>query len=416
MAQIAEPHDNDLEHASLRLAGPAGATQIVFSSGLTWHHLSDTLDATIGAAAMVPGPRALVSDRHYRLWDNELHASGQLGRIDWLAGVSYVRARQTAVQTVEANLAPDSAIIDDDRRDTTDAALFANVTAPLYDRLKLDLGGRLFHSSIRERRELPTGPVAFTQDRTGFTPSASLSWQARPGRLFYLRYGSAERQAGLDIRRGGQLERLASDELATLEAGWRERNRAGGEVDLNVYYTWWNHLQSDTLLPDGTIAETNAGRSRIFGVELSYVQPLGDNWRLSLGGTLQNADLVRTETGQQLTNRRLPIIPDYSVRGVLQHNFHVGNAAAVVRAQLRYIGPARLSFDPTLDRPVGKILESRIEGNVAFGDYELSIRIENLFDRSSDTFAFGNPLRFFAGRQYTPQRPLTAVISLLRQF
>jgi hypothetical protein len=94
----------------------------------------------------------------------------------------------------------------------------------------------------------------------------------------------------------------------------------------------------------------------------------------------------------------------------------VGNVTASIRAQLRYIGPARLSFDPTLDRPVGKILESRLEGHLAFREYELSLRIENLLDRSSDTFAFGNPLRFFAGRQYSPQPPLTAVASLLRQF
>jgi hypothetical protein len=101
---------------------------------------------------------------------------------------------------------------------------------------------------------------------------------------------------------------------------------------------------------------------------------------------------------------------------VLQHDFRLGKAAATVRAQLRYIGPARLSFDPMLDRSVGKILESRLEGHVAFSSYELSLRIENVLNRSSDTFAFGNPLRFFASRQYTPQRPLTIVMALLRQF
>jgi outer membrane receptor protein involved in Fe transport len=416
MNQIAEPHDNDLTHASLRLAGQAGSVQIVLSTGLTRQHLNDTLDATIGAGAIVPEPRALVSDRHYRVWDNELHANGQFGQADWLIGMSYVRARQAAVQTAQSNAYADPAIVDDDRRDTTDAALFADLTVPLFDRLKVDLGGRLFRSTIREARQLPTGPIAFSQNRIGFTPSAALSWQARPGRLFYLRYGSAEREAGLDIRQAGQLERLRSDKLSTFELGWRERSGAGTQFDLNLYYTWWDHLQSDTLLPDGTIAETNAGRSRIVGVEASYVQPFGDDWRLSLGGTLQNADLVRTETGQRLINRRLPVIPDYTLRGAVQHNFRLGSTAASLRAQLRYIGPARLSFDPTLDRPVGQILESRLEGLVAFGHYEVSLRIENVLDRSSDTFAFGNPLRYFASRQYTPQRPLTAVASLLRQF
>jgi hypothetical protein len=415
MPQIAEPHETDLQHISLRLAGPAGGARVVASSALTGQHLSDSLDATLGGPGMV-NPQSLLNDRRYRLWDNEVRANGRLGRLDWLIGISFLRAHQAAVQTVTALAPSPSLLVDDDRRDTTEAAIFGDLTIPIAADLALDLGGRLFYGKINEKRVLPTGPIAFEQSRTGLTPGVSLSWQPRPSRLFYVRYGSATRQAGLDIRQGGQLERLRSDELSTVEAGWRERNGAGGQLDLNLFYTWWNHLQSDTLFPDGALQETNAGRSRILGIELTLVQPLGRHWRLSLGGTLQDADLVRTENGQRLGNRRLPVIPDYALRGALQHEFRLGRAAASVRAQLRYIGPAHLSFDPTLDRPVGHILESQLEGHTAIDGYDLSLRIENLLNRSTDTFAFGNPLRYFASRQFTPQRPRTAVVSLLKQF
>jgi outer membrane receptor protein involved in Fe transport len=415
MAQIAEPHETDLQHVSLRLAGPAGGARVTISSALTWQHLSDSLDATLGGPG-TSDSQSLLNDRRYRLWDSEVRANGRIGRIDWLVGISYLRAHQAAVQTVTA-LAPSATLpVDDDRRDTTDAAIFGDLTIPIVANVALDVGGRLFHGKINEKRVLPTGPIAFEQSRTGVTPGVSVSWQPRPSRLFYVRYGSATRQAGLDIRLGGQLERLRSDELSTIEAGWRERNGGGGQLDLNLFYTWWNHLQSDTLFVDGAFQETNAGRSRIVGVELTLAQPLGRHWRLSLGGTLQNADLVRTENGQRLGNRRLPIIPDYAVRGALQHEFRLGRAAASLRAQLRYIGPAHLSFDPMLDRPVGHILESQIEGHAAIGGYDLSLRVENLLNRSTDTFAFGNPLRYFASRQFTPQRPRTAVVSLLKQF
>jgi outer membrane receptor protein involved in Fe transport len=414
VAQIAEPHRNELNHVSLRLAGNVGPAAVVLSSAFTHHRLADTLDATRDGPDPAD-PQALVNDRLYRLWDNEVRASGRAGQIDWLIGLSYLRASQAATQTLTSRNVP-PVPIDNDRRDTTDAAIFGNLTVPLFDRLKLDLGARLLRGSLGERRRLPTGPIAFSHKRTGLTPGLSLSWQARPGRLFYLRYGSAIRQAGLDIRQGGRVERLRSDELSTIEAGWRERNGAGGQIDLNLYYTWWDHLQSDTLLANGDIQETNAGKSRIYGVEATYAQPIGESWRLSIGATLQDANLVRTETGAQLTNRRLPVIADYTLRAALQHQFRLGRAAASLRGQLRYIGPARLSFDPALDRPVGRILESRVEGHVVLSSYELSLRVENLLGRSSDTFAFGNPLRFFASRQYTPQRPVSAVLSLLKQF
>lgn len=414
-AQIPEPHETDLQHVSLRLAGPAGGTQVVVSSALTWQHLNDSLDATLGGPIAI-NPRSLLNDRRYRVWDNEVRANGGIGGIDWLIGLSYLRAHQAAVQTVTSLIPSPPQLVDDDRRDTTDAAIFGDLTIPVTTSLALDLGGRLYHGKIDERRVLPTGPISFQQSRTGFTPGVSLSWQPRSSRLFYVRYGSATRQAGLDIRLGGQLERLRSDELSTVEIGWRERSDAGRQIDVNLFYTWWNHLQTDTLFSDGALQETNAGRSRIQGIELTLVQPLGRYWRLSLGATLQDADLVRTENGLRLGNRRLPIIPDYALRGSLQHEFRLGRAAASLRAQLRYIGPAHLSFDPTLDRPVGHILESQIESHAALGGYDLSLRIENLLNRSTDTFAFGNPLRFFASRQFTPQRPRTMVLSLVKHF
>ena len=415
MAQIPEPHETDLQHVSLRLAGPAGSMQVVITSALTWQHLNDSLDATVGGPVMI-NPRSLLNDRRYRLSDNEARANGQVGNLDWLLGISYLQAHQAAVQTVTTLAPSPPLLVDDDRRDTTDAAIFGDLTIPLAHRLTLDLGGRLFHGKIDERRVLPTGPISFQQSRTGVTPGISLSWQPQTSRLFYVRYGSATRQAGLDIRLGGQLERLRSDELSTIEAGWRERGESGRQLDVNLFYTWWNHLQTDTLFSDGALQETNAGRSRILGIELTLVQPLGRHSRLSLGGTLQDADLVRTENGQRLGNRRLPVIPDYALRSALVHEFRLGPAAASLRAQLRYIGPAHLSFDPTLDRPVGHILESQIEGHAALGGYELSLRVENVLNRGTDTFAFGNPLRFFASRQFTPQRPRTVIVSLLRQF
>jgi hypothetical protein len=84
--------------------------------------------------------------------------------------------------------------------------------------------------------------------------------------------------------------------------------------------------------------------------------------------------------------------------------------------KLRYIGPSRLSFDPQIDRPMGNYLESGLEGRIDFGKFDLTLSLDNLFQQHADEFAFGNPLRFFAFRQYTPQRPFSSAIALHTSF
>jgi len=73
-----------------------------------------------------------------------------------------------------------------------------DATLPLTDKLKLNLGARLFRSNVRKprpdlwRRHARTAPERIT-------PGAALSWRPRSGRLLFLRYGSAFRQGGVDI-------------------------------------------------------------------------------------------------------------------------------------------------------------------------------------------------------------------------
>ena len=128
------------------------------------------------------------------------------------------------------------------------------------------------------------------------------------------------------------------------------------------------------------------------------------------------AKLVHNTLGFELGDRHLPVVPEYVLRGALAYAFPVGRADASLRLQLRYLAPSRLSFDPALDRPMGKLLESRIEGTLAISGFEASLAVSNLLDRKADSFAFGNPMRFSAARQYTPQDPLAVSLAVLKRF
>ncbi len=416
-SQLPEPHDNDMRHLSARLVREGSGADITLSTGMSWHEVGDTLDATVGAAGFgLAQPSLLYDDRLYRVWDSEARIGGHAGSWRWLLGLSYVEARQKALSTLES-FAGASAVIDDDRRDTRDLGLFGDVTLPLGRGLSLDAGARLFRTAVTESRRIDTGPVSRTRHREGMTPSLALSWKPDRSRLLYLRYASAFRQGGTDIGPSGSLETLRSDELQTLEAGWRQTIGRDGQLDLGVFVSRWENLQTDVLQPDGLFESANAGNAQIKGVEASLAMPLTANLRLEAGANLTDAHLTRNMLGIRLDDRRLPVVPKVTARLALTGGLHLGVIPAQLKISARYVGPQRLSFDPAIDRPMGSYIENRIEAQATLGaGLRISVAADNLLGGTQDSFAFGNPLRFATTRQYTPRRPGSLSTAISAEF
>ncbi|MBO0749070.1 MAG: TonB-dependent receptor, partial [Porphyrobacter sp.] len=409
-AQLPEPHDNDLIHGSLRLAHD-GATQVVLSTGYTDHEIDDRYDATQGAGGFgLADPQTLDDDAHYTLWDSEARANGSWGRFDWLGGLSHVEARQDATRVLHG-LSNAALTLETVERRETESSLFGEATLPLSEALDATLGGRLFHTTLDEHRTTLADQGVEDLTRTGVTPSASLSWHPREGRLLYLRYGSAVRQGGTTVGSAGEIERLDEDELMTLEGGWRET--AGTvAIDLGVYHSWWRDIQSDVLLADGLVETANVGDGAITGAELSLKAPLPGGWQLDGGGMVQSALLTRDASGLHLHDRRLPVVPSWTLRTVLRHGFRLGAWQSTVSASARYVGPARLSFDPALDRPMGNYLETGLALEARRDRWAIGLEGRNLLNARGDSFAYGNPLRIFAAPQYIRQDPFSLRLSL----
>lgn len=403
-AQLAEPHDNDLVHGAARLSGQLGGIDVLVASALTLHHVNDWQDATIGAEGLgIPDPRLLIDRRRFRTTDSEFRLRGYWGDVGWLAGVAMLDASQKLVTTLSG--ATDGMTLDYDLRDSHDAAAYVDITVPLGDTLSFDGGGRLFRASIRETRVLASGPVTRKQAKSGMTPSLALAWQPRQHRLVYLRYGSAFRQGGSDIAANGTVENLAGDELASIEAGWRERLPGGGSLELSAWYSRWENLQSDVLEPNGLIETTNAGNAQITGIEGNLAMPLARTWRMEAGVNVTKARLTRSALGFELEDSRLPIVPAFTLRAALRRDFAIGSADAWARLSLRSVGPSRMSFDPAIDRKMDGRLESEIELHVTRDRWQFELSVQNLLGDKSNVFAFGNALRYRTMRQYSPQRP-----------
>jgi len=414
-AQLPEPHDNDLVHAALRLAREDTPVRIVLASGMTWHSVDDRLDATIGADSLgLADPQILADDRKYRVWDSEMRVSGDLAGWSWLAGISYLEAKQDADLTLRS--ASDVLVLDSDRRVSKEAAIFADLSVPIANVFEVSVGGRAFHAVTHESRILAGSRVSSERNRYDVTPTVSLSWQANARTLLFVRYGSAFRQGGVDVNQDGTVNNLKGDELGTVEIGWRQEIGRDGRLDVGAWYSWWENVQSDELQPDGLIETRNAGNARIVGIEASLDQPLSAGWRLRAGANFTYAELTRNTLGIELDNTHLPAVPKYTLRTGLSREFTLGAARASLSAQLRYVGPMRLSFDPLIDRPMGRYVESVLEAQMQWDRYGVLLAIDNPLARSDDQFAFGNSLRFATMRQFTPQRPTRISLSVRRSF
>ena len=415
-AQQSEPHDNDVRHLAARLTRKGDGADITLSTGMTWHEVDDTLDATVGAGGFgVASPSLFKDERAYRLWDSEARIDGGWGRWRWLIGLSHVEARQDATPQLQSFTGP-TLIIDDNRRETHETALFGDVSIPLGRSWNLDAGARLFRSSTKETHRLLAGPATTRRNRNGITPSVALSWKPRPNELIFIRYASAYRQGDSDVRPGGEIIALKSDELETLEAGWRRSIGQDAHLVIGLFASRWSNLQSDMLLDNGLIESGNAGDARILGAEVSADAQLGADFRLEGGANFTNARLVRNMLGTDLDDRRLPVVPRFAARAKLTQYFTLAGEGAQISAAVRYVGPQRLSFDPDIDRPMGSYFETRIEAQARLGRFRVSAAADNLIGGSYDNFAFGNSLRFATTRQYTPQRPASVSIGLMTEF
>lgn len=406
-AQLPEPHDNDLSHAAARLHGTAGSVDVTLSSGMTLHEVADMFDATIGAGGFgLADPQLLQDRRRYRLWDTELRLRGRWGAIGWLLGLSHLDANQS-LSTQLTGVGAASIMLDRKRRDSHDTAAYLNLTAPVTQALSIEGGGRLYRASIADSAIISGIMSSSERDRTGVTPALALAWKPGSGHLVYLRYGSAFRQGATGLSGGAGEHALNGDELASIEAGWRQNVGGGGRVEASLWYSRWDHVQSDTLTQSGLIETAEAGDARIFGAEASLSQPLGTGWHLEAGGNLTHARLSRNVLGYELQDSRLPVVPEYTLRAILTHSFTIGSMQASARLNMRYIGPARMSFDPDLDRRMGQVMESGLDANLSDGAWTLALSARNLFGAKGRAFSYGNPLRYRLAPQYIIQDPFS---------
>lgn len=409
---IAEPADNDFAQAHLDIHGRLGGLHLVSATSYISQSVDYQLDASDAAADFhVAAPAIFTDNRHYSIVNQELRLSPiTAGRIGWVAGLAYLHSSSSIDGTI-SGAGRDPLPVEAIDQDVAEYAAFGEATMPIGP-FSLTLGSRLSLTDAADKRAERMGAAGKHTHKIGFAPSLSLAWRPSNDRYFFLRYARAIRPGGLAAGTGDTQGHFESDELESLEGGARFK-LAGNALQLStsLYFDDWHDLQSDYLLTNGLISTRNAGQAQIFGGDASVDWSIGRGWSLSAGLNAERANLV-SSNGVRLEDSRLPVVPDITLRGLLGYRFDLGGWTMRLSGQGNYIGSARLSFDPSLDRHMGDYAVFAAGASASSGRWSLALRVDNLFDTAGDSFAFGNPFSIRDGQQFTPLTPRTLVTSV----
>ncbi|MBR0551718.1 TonB-dependent receptor [Stakelama marina] len=410
--RIREPSSSRFAMASARLQGPVGKLDLTVATSMDWQNIRRTFDASAAADAFALAPPLRATDaRRYRVFDQEVRVERNSAKgMRWMAGISYLSATTYGKGTLFA-ASDDQHTIVDVRRKVSEMAVFGQADLRPLPGMTASLGARLFRNLIEDETDRSEGHVEAGQF-IGFSPSLSLGWRPVEPLLVYLRYANAVRPGGVAI--GGSGQRYDADELSNIDLGARLESPSGRlSIDAAAYRSVWQHVQSDYLLDNGLVATRNAGDARSLGIDMSVRWLPLFGWKLETGLSLQRSRLERASGALDMVrDSRMPIVPDISGNARLAHDFSLGTWQATVGADVSFIGPTRLSFDPGLDRRTPSYTVLGADVQFAMDRWRVGLDVRNALNIRGDSFAFGNPFSIFAERQYTPIAPRTIMLSL----
>lgn len=277
------------------------------------------------------------------------------------------------------------------------------------------MGARGYYARVDNEQN---GQARRRATKTGVTPSVTIAWHPDERHVIWLRYASAVRPGGINTDGDPTARTFRSDDLKNIELGWR-LTMADGRITLNgsMFGLRWENVQSDILGLDSLVRTINAGRASNFGAELSgkfRVAPFEIEGNLTVQhGRLNRPSVAANALGD---DNRLPVLPDYAGGLKLSYVKPVADIDTRWFISARYLGAARLSFDPVLSREMGDYWVSDIGLEASRGTWKAGITVANMLDQGENSFGFGNPFTVRNVDQRTPLQPRTVTIKILKNF
>lgn len=421
---LTEPSRNDFDGVWASVDGDLGWARLRASSSVQSHGLDARYDATPAAGLFgLTGTAALDQADDLSAAVHEMRLNGDFGAgLKWSAGLffsEYTHTRTVAISDGQGG----PGVYRQHRRDHVDeAALFGDAAYALTDRLKITAGVRLFRIGVEHRSETDGDPTQVSGEDAlvDLTPRLVVEYDRGPF-VFYALATEGYRGPGFNAGAvpGGDQQparRVKPDEIVAGEAGARftlfEGRLRGRSA---VFVADWRNIQSDRFDARGLPFTANLGDGRNRGIE-GEVEWRDGPWTLDAHAVVNDPELTRPDLGFALgTDTRLPAVADFSVQAGVVHEAHLAHATVRSELRLGYVGPTDIALSPTSTGASAGYLTSSLGVGVEIDRWAIRASVDNLFNRSDDTFTFGNPF-YASGDISTPQRPLTARLALTARF
>ena len=406
---LPEPHDNHFTNVRLSAAGPVGDAHFLYSGSMTWHEVDAYLDATAAAPLFGrTGPTRFEDDHLYHVMNHEVRLWGNHGEWRWLVGASLLNA---ATEIAGKLAGPNDAdlVIGALDEHVHEVALYGEAGVPLAPRLRMDLGVRLFQSSVKDDLAITQPDKLYRDNHFGVSPSLSLAFTPDDYSYFYIRAASAFRPRGLSAFAPVPDEGLESDELNSLSAGarWHHPDEIWA-LQIETYASQWLDMQADYLLPNGLVATHNSGNGLIYGVEVNGHWAPTRFWTVDAGFNAQHA----MEEAAGTADTMLQIVPQYKAHIGLAGAFSYREVPMTVHLNARLSGPGRISIYTDVVRQIPANVFVDASASARLGQWRIGVAVQNLLDNRGDTFPFGNPFSIRTAAQHTPPRPRTISLTL----
>ena len=434
--RVREPHDNDFDHVSLTLAGDGAWGHLTGSVSQLSHHFDSRYDATSAAALydLVGERAALDEEKAIDLTVAEVtYATPADRRLHGLIGVFGSTGAIQLHNDLHGLQADSTNTYSERRRDKiNETAVYGEVTFDATPRLSATAGLRWFdfRFDTDSRVVQAAGDRVFSgaDDATGLSPKILVSYDARPGLLFYAQAAEGYRPGGFNTAgRIGQVfdvanapaRRYHADELWNYEVGAKLRgldDRLQGRVA--VFYAAWEGVQSDQYLADGTAYTANIGNGDNRGVEAEAAFRLNDRVDLRAAALLNDPEITRRNLDFTSSHdARLPGVSRVSASFGAEYHHPLSHDLTVrLQTQATYVGASYLTFDANSTQEMGEYLGLRGVASLEGRAWTLSATIDNPFNAHPNTFSFGNPFLITRDPITTPPRPRTFAMRLTARF
>ena len=432
-----EAHDNDFALGSLAVNGDLGFAKLVSSTGYVRHDFASQYNATAETSDILNIFPVSVNDigvyaertRIRRLVQDVVLTSAGEGKFRWLGGVygSVSKERTPSSLLVRQASGQLNEIYNENRNDKVkDFAVYGEASYSFAEGWTASAGGRLFRTHLRTNSDIV---VAFPgQSRTvegvrtykGFSPKLSLQYEFASGPLIYGLFSEGYRAGGINSTGLSKiLDQRASflpDRLKNYEFGAKGRFLDGRlAVRAAAFYDRWTDIQSDQYRPSGLAYTANVGDARIIGLETEVAFDTDFGLSLQANALFAEPKFIRTnpDFAKQPLDSGLPGAPRTSGGFLARYERALDDAFTLrLIAEASYIGPSRLTFEPSTTTRTGAFVEARLSAEIAAQRWSVGVFVTNPTNDQGDTFAYGNPFTFGKVRQVTPQRPRTIGVRL----